>query len=181
MRGNFPRCIPFTIGPSANGPLGEEGGWSDRANPTMRGITLSTFRSWCWRLGLPEPDRLALRDIDDVTVVAIYRERYWDMVDGDGLPLGVDLSVFDAGVNTGTETAAMQLQRILRVTADGDIGPITCAAAAVVAPLVLISDLADAQAAYYRSLPEFPESGAGWLARAERRRQAAVAMLAPVG
>ena len=41
----------------------------------------------------------------------------------------------------------------------------------------LVTDLAEPQAAYYRSLAGFPIFGTGWLDRAEARRNAALAMI----
>ena len=40
-----------------------------------------------------------------------------------------------------------------------------------------MNDLADRQAAYYRSLAEFPTFGTEWLNRTEARRNAALAMI----
>jgi lysozyme family protein len=52
------------------------------------------------------------------------------------------------------------------------------AAAAKCDPRILVDNLAEAQAAYYRSLSDFPSFGAGWLNRTQARRQAALAMVA---
>jgi len=172
MLGNFAPSLAFT--------LAQEGLWSDSPEDpgrcTMRGITLGAYRAWCAWTGLPEPGPNDLRNINDKTLAAIYRDGYWALVNGDGLPEGIDLVLFDASVNTGPSTAAMQLQRILGVTADGDVGPITLAAAAKASPFVLIANLADAQEAYYRTLAGFATFGAGWIARVQRRRSAGMAM-----
>ncbi len=61
---------------------------------------------------------------------------------------------------------------------DGCIGPETLGAAAKCDPRALVNDLADRQAAYYRSLSDFPTFGTGWLNRTEARRNAALAMIA---
>ncbi len=172
MIGNFPRALAFT--------LGQEGSWSDQpADPggaTMRGITLATYQSWAFAQGYAPPTADDLHEIDDATVAEIYHDLYWQPVHAGDLPDGVDLSVFDMGVNAGTGTAVRQLQTILRVTPDGVVGPITIAAAQRASAFVLIASLADHQAAYYRSLADFPTFGVGWLARVEARRKAAMAL-----
>jgi lysozyme family protein len=59
---------------------------------------------------------------------AIYHARYWLVLQADKLPRGLDLAVYDASVNMGTATAVRMLQRVLRVEADGIMGPETLAA-----------------------------------------------------
>ena len=46
----------------------------------------------------------------------MYKERYWDVVQGDHLPSGVDTSVADFGVNAGPSRAAKRLQRVVMAT-----------------------------------------------------------------
>ena len=172
MIGNFPRALAFT--------LGQEGSWSDNpldsGGPTMQGITLATYQSWAFAQSYPPPSADDLHEIDAATVAEIYHDLYWRQVSADSLPDGADLSVFDAAANTGCGTAVRQLQTVLRVTADGIVGPITAAAAKRASVFVVIANLADAQEKYYRSLADFPTFGAGWLARVEARRRAAVAL-----
>lgn len=50
-------------------------------------------------------------------------------------------------------------------------------AAAKCDPRALVDDLADRQAAYYRSLSDFPTFGVAWLNRTDARRSAALAMI----
>ena len=98
----------------------------------------------------------------------------------DALPTGVDLSVFDMGVNAGIWRSARLLQRAIGFTGDevdGCIGPETLGAAAKCDARTLINDLADRQADFYRSLADFDTFGAGWLNRTEARRSAALAMI----
>ena len=89
--------------------------------------------------------------------------------------------VWTCRVNAGIWRSARPLQRALRFTGeevDGCIGPETLDAAAKCDPRALVTDLAERQAAYYRSLADFPNFGAGWLNRTETRRNAALAMIA---
>src|SRR6476659_2950754 len=94
MPDNFGTCLAFT--------LKDEGGYSDDpADPggaTNMGITLATYRQWADN---PNLAPLQVRDLSERTARAIYRSLYWNPLRADALPAGVDLSVFDMGVNAG--------------------------------------------------------------------------------
>ena len=114
------------------------------------------------------------------TARAIYRSLYWNRLRADALPPGVDLSVFDMGVNTGIRRSARLLQQALGFTGekvDGSIGPETLATADRFNAPSLVNNLADRQTAYYRSLANFRIFGTGWLRRTNARRNAALAMI----
>lgn len=174
MADTFDACLAFT--------LRAEGGYvDDPADPggaTNMGITLATYRQWSDDQALGP---VQVQDMTERTARAIYRSLYWNPLRADALPAGVDLSVFDMGVNAGIWGSARLLQRALGFTGDevdGCIGPETLGAAAKADPRSLVDDLADRQAAYYRSLSDFPTFGAGWLNRTDARRNAALAMIA---
>ena len=173
MAEDFDTCLSFT--------LREEGGFvDDPADPggaTNMGITLATLRSWT---DDPATGVAQIRQMTSRMAEAIYGARYWNPIRGDALPRGVDLSVFDFGVNAGTYRSAMLLQQALGFPVgetDGCIGPQTLAAAVKADACRLIEDLASRQAAYYRALADFPIFGRGWLARTAARRAAALAMI----
>ncbi len=173
----FEPCLAFT--------LREEGGYVDNpADPggaTNMGITLATYREWS------DDPGLGVAQVQDLTLRiarAIYRSLYWNRLRADALPAGVDLSVFDMGVNSGIWRSARLLQRAIGFTGDevdGCIGPETLGAAAKCDPRTLIDDLADRQADFYKSLADFDTFGAGWLNRTEARRAAALAMIDAAG
>ena len=174
MADAFDTCLAFT--------LRAEGGYvDDPADPggvTNMGITLATFRQWSDDAELGPAQ---VQDMTERTARAIYRSLYWNPLRADALPAGVDLSVFDMGVNAGIWGSARLLQRAIGFTGDevdGCIGPETLGTAATCDPRALVNDLADRQAAYYRSLAEFPTFGAGWLNRTDARGRAALAMIA---
>ena len=105
---------------------------------------------------------------------------YWNPLRADALPAGVDLSVFDMGVNAGIWGSARLLQRAIGFSGDevdGCIGPETLAAVAKCDPRTLINDLAHRQTAYYEGLSDFPTFGRGWLNRVRARLSAALAMI----
>jgi lysozyme family protein len=173
MEDRFGICLAFT--------LRAEGGYvDDPADPggaTNMGITLATYREWS---DDPRLGDLQVKDMTQKTAGAIYRSLYWNQLRADALPPGVDLSVFDMGVNAGIWRSARLLQRALGFTGeevDGSIGPETLVAADRFDARTLVSNLADRQAAYYRSLANFSIFGSGWLRRTKTRRDAALAMI----
>jgi lysozyme family protein len=125
MPDRFTACLAET--------LRWEGGWSndpyDPGGATMRGVIQRVYDGWRDGQRLP---RRSVRLIEDGELQAIYRANYWALVRGDELPAGVDLAVFDAGVNCGPGTAVRMLQQALGggLKADGHIGPATMAAVA---------------------------------------------------
>ena len=173
MADTFETCLAFT--------LREEGGYVDNpADPggaTNMGITLATYREWSDN---PALGPAQIQAISARTAQAIYRSLYWNPLRADALPRGVDLSVFDMGVNAGNWRSARLLQRALGFTGDqvdGSIGPETLDAAARFDARMLVEDLSARQADFYRSLSGFDIFGAGWLNRTSARRAAALAML----
>ena len=173
MANTFDICVTFT-------PR-EEGGYvddpSDPGGATNMGVTLATYRQWS---DDPNLGDVQVKDMTLKTARAIYRSLYWNPLRADALPPGVDLSVFDMGVNAGIWSSARLLQQALGFTGDevdGSIGPETLAAVGRFDVRSLVNNLPDRQAAYYRSLAEFPTFGTEWLNRTEARRNAALAMI----
>jgi lysozyme family protein len=173
MEDNFTTCLAFT--------LREEGGYvanpDDPGGATNMGITLATYRAWSDNpaAGVPQ-----IEDMTTRVARAIYRALYWNPLRADALAAGVDLSVFDFGVNAGIWRSARLLQQALGFTgdeADGCVGPETLGAADKADPRSLVEELFSRQERYYRSLVEFPIFGRGWLNRTEARRAAALDML----
>jgi lysozyme family protein len=134
------------------------------------GITLATYREWS---DDPHLRDVLVRDMTQKTAGAIYRSLYWNQP-------RADLSVFDMGVNAGIWRSATLLQQALGFTGeevDGSIGLETLAAADRFDARTLVSNLADRQTGYYRSLANFPIFATGWLRRPKARRDAALAMI----
>lgn len=150
-----------------------EGGYvnhpSDPGGCTNRGITLATYR----RCINPHGTCRDLRALGWCEAATIYRDHYWSAVQADALPVGLDLCVFDMGVNAGPVTAIKLLQRLLDVERDGHIGPVTLAALAAEAPERLIDGYAEARLTHYRALRHWKQFGRGWERRVAAARQAA--------
>jgi len=166
---NFDRCLAFV--------LSAEGGYVDDpldpGGATNLGITLRVLSEW-------RHTAVTKSDVQNLTrdeAGAIYRARYWNTVHGDNLPAGVDLMVFDAGVNLGPGRSARMLQAAVGAAEDGAIGPETLrAVGGHHNDPDLISKLADRREAYYHSLPTFSHFGTGWTARVNRVKQLALQM-----
>ena len=129
MKDNFEQCLAWL--------LKHEGGYvnseHDPGGMTNKGITARVYEQWLSETVDSEPviTEEIMRNIPDNHVAQIYREEYWNRVAGDKLPAGLDWSVFDWAVNSGVGRSARTLQKIIGVTADGGIGPITLNAIAV--------------------------------------------------
>lgn len=101
---------------------------------------------------------------------AIYKQRYWDVVQGDRLPPGIDYVVFDGAVNAGPVQAVKWLQRGLgsRYTGkiDGMLGPSTLAAVEQHPNHdALIAAILERRMAFLKALKTWKTFGKGWSRR----------------
>ena len=160
MKQNYDECLRRLL-------LDEGGNDDDPRDPggrTSRGITQ---REWD-RYGSIHPSlpkdvwQAPLEDIK-----AIYRKDYWDAQNCDELPSGLDYSVFDYGVNSGIRRSGRVLQRLLGITEDGIIGPVTVAEAKKHDPIVLVLNMNEERLRFLRSLKTFVTFGKGWTRRVE--------------
>jgi hypothetical protein len=165
----FDACMPFIFK--------AEGGYSDNANdpggPTNFGITLATLKAYDGDQNLTAD---AVKALTPEMAKEIYRTAYWNRMQCGSLPPGLDLEVFDFGVNAGPSEAVKTLQKIVGVTQDGSIGPITLAALGQLKPKDVIGRYADARLAFYKAVnnPEFEQ---GWANRVSQIQTAALNML----
>lgn len=170
MRENFNACLAEV--------LRHEGGWSDHpkdpGGATMKGITLDTYRRW-----RPGATKAQLRAITDAEVAAIYRKDYWDAVNADDLPAGLDLVAFDGAVNSGPSRGAKWLQAGVGAKQDGKVGPATIAAARACDTRTAVNRACDARLAFLKTLGTWPTFGEGWSRRVASVRSTALAMATP--
>lgn len=177
MSGNFDAALTFTFR--------EEGGFSndpdDHGGATKFGITQATLASWRGKTVLTQ-------DVKDLTrdeAGMIYRKRYWDTISGDLLPSGLDLMVFDFGVNAGWKTSVLLLQKLVGTNLDGLIGPTTLRAVHAHDTKMLVAALQVPQVNHYNLIVAAdPDQGKfldDWLGRTTRRTQAALRLVAVGG
>lgn len=141
--------------------LGHEGGFVDHpqdpGGATCWGITERVARAAGYRG--------AMRDLPQGEAKRIARAQYWDAVRADELPAPLRFHVFDAAYNSGVGAAARLLQRALGVRQDGQLGPVTLAAAAAVDPGMLVARFSGARLQLLAELPTWPTFGRGWARR----------------
>jgi lysozyme family protein len=145
--------------------LAYEGGFSDDpldpGGMTNLGVTRAVWSEW---LGRPA----SVKEMTELTALAVapmYKRKYWDAVNGDELPDGIDHCVFDFAVNSGVGRAAKLLQSCLGVAVDGQIGPKTLAAAKAANAKKVIELYGLARLTFLKSLPHWPVYKNGWSTR----------------
>ncbi len=149
--------------------VGIEGNYStdqsDPGNWTGGHVGLGVFKGTKFGLSAAQfPDL----DIPNVTVdqaKPIYLARYWQPLKCDELPAPLNRAVFEFGVNEGQPTAALMLQKALGVAQDGDLGPVTIAAAKSLALRYSVSMFIAQCALHYVGLKGFGLDGLGWMRR----------------
>ncbi len=146
----------------------------DPGGRTSRGILQREWNEWLrTHPGLPAD----VFDAPQDEIVAIYHEKYWNVLSCADLPAGVDYAVFDYGVNSGNDRSAKALQSFAGVEADGQIGPKTIEATASLDPTTLVNQICTQRLAFLRALDTWPTFGKGWTARVQGVRTAALAMV----
>lgn len=158
--------------------LGYEGGYSndpaDPGGPTNFGVTQKVYDAYRLTQGH------ALQPVKAITtaeVEAIYKRQYWDPIRGDDLPEGVNLALFDFGVNSGTGKVAKVVQKVLGLTVDGHVGEGTLAAILAADPARLVQGICEDRRAFLKGLSTFGRFGKGWMARVDHVSAAAMKMM----
>lgn len=153
-----------------------EGGFvnhaKDPGGATNMGITIGTLADW-------RGTDVSVDDVRNLTreeAREIYRVRYWNPLNCDALPPGVDLVVYDFGVNAGPVRSARMLQKLVGVKEDGAVGPVTLAAVATRVPADLVRAFSERRLDYYRSLSTWDTFGKGWSNRTSTVEKEAVRM-----
>ena len=169
MKSNYDKCLE-TI-------LHHEGGYvnhpKDPGGETNLGVTKRVYLE---HGGTKDMKELTVED-----VAPIYKKGYWDKMKGDELPNGLDLCVFDFGVNAGPGRAAKYLQTMIGTVADGGIGPNTLAKLKEYVDAngieKCIKDYQNARQGYYEKLSTFDTFGKGWTRRVDETTELALSMV----
>lgn len=140
----------------------DEGGYtdnpSDPGGPTNYGVTISDYRTYI------NPNGTAA-DVKKLTLSqakVIYKKQYWDKLNCDSLPSGVDYCVADYGVNSGTARAARIYSKFNTIKD---------------AP-TLINAICDERVKFLQGLRTFPTFGKGWMNRMAHVRSVSLSLAA---
>jgi lysozyme family protein len=157
--------------------LAHEGGYSnhpsDPGGPTNFGITIQDYRQYM----KPNATAADVRTMKLAEATRIYREKYWNAMQCDALPAGVDYCVFDYGVNSGVGRSGKVLKRVLGL--DASTSTVTAQvldAAGKSEAKALIAAICDERLRFLQALKTWPVFGKGWSRRVKEVRAAALAM-----
>ncbi len=157
--------------------LAHEGGYVDHpldpGGATNMGITRATLAGWRGR-PVAKAEVMALGRAE---AAAIYRARYWNAVQADELPAGVDLVVFDAAVNSGPARAMRWLQQAMGLPPDGVMGPMTLDRARAADAADTIRAFGRLRLAFLARLTTWRAFGRGWSRRVRETETAALALV----
>lgn len=167
-KGNLSVCLPIV--------LKYEGGYSDHpkdpGGATNMGITIGRLSEVRGR----QVSKAEVKALTKAEAQAIYDRYYWRPVRGDDLNYGVDLVVFDFGVNSGPARAAKYLQSVVGVRQDGKIGDETVRAANTKDGKAVIQKLCAKRLSFMRGLAIWNTFKGGWSRRVADVEARAVAM-----
>jgi len=155
-----------------------EGGYVDHprdpGGATNMGITRRTLEAWEGR----RVTKLEVKDLSPQKAMAIYKKNYWNAVRGDDLASGFDMVAMDGAVNSGPSRGIRWLQRAVRATVDGAVGPQTIAATRA-AGVPAIERACAYRVGFLRGLSTFGVFGRGWLRRVAHVESVATMLALP--
>lgn len=139
--------------------LKDEGGYTndpkDPGGPTNFGITIADYRKYI----KPNATATDVKNMKVEEAKSVYKPKYWDAVNGDGLPSGVDYCVFDYGVNSGVNRANKILAKLTNTDA-----------------VKTINSICDERLAFLQSLPTWGRFGKGWGTRVANVRHKSIVL-----
>lgn len=141
--------------------IGHEGGYvnhpQDPGGETNWGVTKNTARAYGYNG--------SMRDMTREQAKSIYKQGFWDRVQGDKLNDAVAFQLFDAAVNHGIGNAVRMMQRALGVADDGIVGNVTLSALQAINPSDFVLKFNAQRLNFYTSLSTFGTFGKGWVRR----------------
>ena len=150
-------------GPAGNDPR-DSGGMTNYGHDQASWPDLLARVQSAVRVQLPQ----FVSDLSRDQAMLAYEYGYWHPCRCDDLPAPLALVVFDAAVNQGLGWAPAAFQSVLGVRPDGDIGPLTVAAAERCDVLTVLGEFTYRRLLRYRQAGNYAVYGHGWETRAIR-------------
>lgn len=136
----------------------------------VTGVTLGAYRRLGRSANLSEVSALG---VDEAKL--IFKKQYWNAVQADRLPSGLDYAVSDFAYNSGAGNAIPSLQRLVGVAVDRSIGEVTLAKIGDRADkAALINAYCDARLAFLKGTYGWPKYKKGWTRRVSDVRAASL-------
>ena len=151
-----------TFDPALRLLLRHEGGFvnhpKDPGGMTNLGVTKAVWEAHKGK----DASEADMRALTPEAVQPVYKARYWDAIQGDALPYGLDYCMFDCAVNSGPGRAIKLLQYVLYTKVDGVLGKHTLAALQRADPTGMIEDYSQKRLDFLKSLPTWTTFSKGW-------------------
>lgn len=147
-----------------------EGGYTndpkDPGGPTNWGITIADARMYAKEFGWITDRQVTAADVKAMPksfADKVYDAKYWDALNCDQLPAGLDYTICDYGVNSGIGRAGKVLRRVLGLP-DNDyhVTPNVLAAVIIRKVDALINAVNAERLSFLHSLSTWSHFGAGW-------------------
>ncbi len=157
----FADCFAFTAA--------AEGGFSDSAadpgNWTGGAVGGGALRGTKFGISAAAYPQLDISGLSEGAAEEIYRRDYWNVIQGDALPLPIALTLFDAAVAAGPRRATGWLQQAAGVKVDGVMDANTLAAVSDESAGAVAQESLARRIEYSARLPGWSSFGLGWSRR----------------
>lgn len=162
--------IPMTNFTVAFGELiGNEGGFkrqaSDRMDWTSGKVGVGLLVGTKYGISAGTYPTVDIVNLSLEGAQRIYKKDWWDSFQGDQLPYELAFQVFDAEINHGHKMGVKFLQRALKLTDDGYIGPLTLNAVKSAPESMVILRFLAIRLAYFTQCKTWDIDGRGWANR----------------
>ena len=161
MTPQFEACFNFTIG--MEGALSLDP--NDRGNWTSGVIGEGTLKGTKYGISAASYPTVDIAALTPDEAQLIYARDYYTPIEGDAMPPGMALVMFDAAVNSSVQRSIKWLQEALGIAADGIIGPITRAHRAACDPVAVSAEMLARRSAFDGADPQWNLYGLGWSRR----------------
>jgi len=152
--------------------LVHEGGYTnDKADPggcTNFGVTIFDAKKF-WKADATCTD---VKNMPKDVALGIIKKQYWDALNCDNLPAGVDDTIVDYGYNSGNSRAGKVLRRLLALPdTDWHVTDEVIAACRKRDSITLINAICDERIKFLEGLAIWPTYRKGWAIRVSEVRQ----------